>query len=327
LECFVLNVIDRLEVHVVIDNVTDSHSSIPSHAESEFSYLQRQGLEELDGDRLCCACHGYACLVTATVGDERRSVLFDAGPEGYAFDRNVRRLGIDLGVVEAVVLSHGHWDHAGGMLTALDLIRHRKPNHRVPYYAHPGMFRSRGRYMANGRVLRSKDVPRLDALESHGAEVIATDLDQTILAGALYLSGEIPRVTSFERGFPGHVRRTLDDSGWESDELILDERFLAAHVAGKGLVILTACSHAGVVNVLHHARARFPDAPPYAVLGGFHLAGANEKIIPQTTEALKEFRLSVVGAGHCTGWRAINHLERALGGAVDPSAVGKRYVF
>jgi 7,8-dihydropterin-6-yl-methyl-4-(beta-D-ribofuranosyl)aminobenzene 5'-phosphate synthase len=316
-----------LEVHVLIDNLTDSHSSIPAHAESEFSYLMRHGLEELDGDLLCCACHGYACLVTATVAGERHSILFDAGPEAYAFDRNVRRLGIDLGIVEAIVLSHGHWDHAGGMLTAIDLIRHRTPRHRVPYYAHPGMFRSRGRYMANGQVLRSKNVPSVHDLESHGAEVIATDRAQPLLGGAFYLSGEIPRVTSFERGFPGHVRRTLDDRGWESDELILDERFLAAHVAGKGLVILTACSHAGVVNVLHHARTRFPDAPLHAVLGGFHLAGANEKVIPETTEALKEFQISVVGAGHCTGWRAINHLERALGTAVDPSAVGKRYVF
>jgi 7,8-dihydropterin-6-yl-methyl-4-(beta-D-ribofuranosyl)aminobenzene 5'-phosphate synthase len=323
----VLDVIDRLEVHVLIDNLTDSHSSIPAHAESEFSYLQRQGLEELDGDRLCCACHGYACLVTATVAGERHSLLFDAGPEGYAFDRNVRRLGIDLGVVEAVVLSHGHWDHAGGMLTALDLIQSRGEQRRIPYYAHPGMFRSRGRYMVNGRVLRSKDVPSTGELESHGALVIATDRAQSLLDGAFYLSGEIPRITPFERGFPGHVRRTLDNRGWESDELLLDERFLAARVAGKGLVILTACSHAGVVNVLKHAREQFPGVPLYAVLGGFHLAGANEKIIPETTEALKGFQLSVVGAGHCTGWRAINHLERALGSAVDPSAVGKRYVF
>jgi 7,8-dihydropterin-6-yl-methyl-4-(beta-D-ribofuranosyl)aminobenzene 5'-phosphate synthase len=322
-----LNVVDRLEVHVLIDNLTDSHSLIPAHAESEFSYLQRQGLEELDGDRLCCACHGYACLVTATLGGERHSILLDAGPEGYAFDRNVHRLGIDLGVVEAIVLSHGHWDHAGGMLTALDLIRQRDLCRRVPYYAHPGMFRSRGRHTANGQVLRSKDVPSTRELESRGALVIGTDRAQALLGGAFYLSGEIPRITSFERGFPGHVRRTLDNRGWESDELLLDERFLAAHVAGKGLVVLTACSHAGVVNVLRHAREQFSDVPLYAVLGGFHLAGANEKIIPETTEALREFELSVVGAGHCTGWRAINHLERALGAAVDPSAVGKRYVF
>jgi 7,8-dihydropterin-6-yl-methyl-4-(beta-D-ribofuranosyl)aminobenzene 5'-phosphate synthase len=323
----VLNVIDRLEVHVLIDNLTDSHSSIPAHAESEFTYLMRGGLEELDGDRLCCACHGYACIVTASVGGQRHTILFDAGPEGYAFDRNARRLGIDLALIEAIVLSHGHWDHAGGMLVALDLIRHRNSHRRIPYYAHPGMYRSRGRYMANRQVLRSKDVPSAAELESHGAEVIATDHDQTLFGGALYLSGEIPRVTSFERGFPGHVRRTLDGRGWESDELILDERFLAAHVAGKGLVVLTACSHAGVVNVLHHARTQFPKVPLYAVLGGFHLAGANERIIPETVEALKTFGLSVIGAGHCTGWRAVNHLERAFGTAVDPSAVGKRYVF
>jgi 7,8-dihydropterin-6-yl-methyl-4-(beta-D-ribofuranosyl)aminobenzene 5'-phosphate synthase len=322
-----LEAVDRLEIHVVIDNLTDSHSSIPAHGESEFTYLMRQGLEELDGDRICCACHGYACIVTAILGDRRRTILFDAGPEGYAFDRNSTRLGINLGLIEAIVLSHGHWDHAGGMLVALDLIRQEYPRRRIPYYAHPGMYRSRGRYMAGGRVLRSKDIPSPSELESHGAVVITTDIPQALLSGAFYLSGEIPRVTSFEKGFPGHVRRTADGGGWEPDELIEDERFLAVHVAGKGLVILTACSHAGVINVLRHARAQFPDIPLYAVLGGFHLAGANEKIIPETVEAMKEFGLAVIGAGHCTGWRAVNQLAQAFGAAVDPSAVGKRYVF
>jgi 7,8-dihydropterin-6-yl-methyl-4-(beta-D-ribofuranosyl)aminobenzene 5'-phosphate synthase len=319
--------VDRLDVHVIIDNVTDSLSAVPAHAETEFAYLMRHGLEELDGDRICCACHGYACIVTATHRGRTRTVLFDAGPEEYAFERNASRLHIDLGSVEAIVLSHGHWDHSGGMLKALDLIHAGNGGRPIPYYAHPGMYRSRGRYMAGGKVLRSKDVPTPAEVTARGANVVSTDTAQVLLDDAFYLSGEIPRVTAFERGFPGHVRRTLDGQGWEPDELIMDERFLAVHVAGKGLVILTACSHAGVVNVLVHARAEFPDIPIYAVLGGFHLAGANEQIIPHTVEAMKPFELAVIGAGHCTGWRAVRRLADEFGTAVDPSAVGKRYRF
>ena len=94
-------------------------------------------------------------------------------------------------------------------------------------------------------------------------------------------------MTGFERGYPGQMRRTAD--GWEPDELLIDERWLAVNVAGKGLVVLSACSHAGIVNVCRHARATFPDIPLHAVMGGLHLAGPNEEIIPQTVEGLGEF--------------------------------------
>jgi 7,8-dihydropterin-6-yl-methyl-4-(beta-D-ribofuranosyl)aminobenzene 5'-phosphate synthase len=124
------------------------------------------------------------------------------------------------------------------------------------------------------------------------------------------------------------VRRTEDGKSWEPDELIMDERWMAVHVAGKGLVVFSACSHAGIVNVLKHARASFPDVPLHAVMGGLHLSGANEQIIPQTIDAMKEFELATIAAGHCTGWRAMAALANAFGDkVVAPSAVGKRYVF
>jgi 7,8-dihydropterin-6-yl-methyl-4-(beta-D-ribofuranosyl)aminobenzene 5'-phosphate synthase len=320
--------VDRLEVHVLVDNVTDSHSTIFGHAESEFAYLERHGMEELSGDHLCCACHGFSCLVTAYRGTLRHTMLFDSGPEEYAFERNATRLGVKLGTVEGVMLSHGHWDHAGGMLKALDLIRRENGGGAIPYYAHPGMFRSRGRLMPNGRMLASKDVPSVAALAEHGATVINTAQPEMCLDGMFYVSGEIPRITPFERGFPGHHRQTENGQDWEPDPWIMDERFLAVNIAGKGLVILTACSHAGVINVLKHARDCFPGVALYAVMGGFHLAGANEQIIPETVEAIREFDLTVVAAGHCTGWRAVTALANALPDAVvNPSAVGKLYTF
>src|SRR5579872_5114200 len=164
--------IDRVEIHVVVDNVTDSHSSIQAHAESEFAYLERRGMKELAGEHLCCACHGFSCLITAHRGAQRHTILFDTGPEEYAFERNTTRLGADLGAVEGIVLSHGHWDHAGGMLKALDMIRERNGGKGIPYYAHRGMFRSRGRKLANGRILPSKDIPSVASLTVHGAEVV-----------------------------------------------------------------------------------------------------------------------------------------------------------
>ena len=107
----------------------------------------------------------------------------------------------------------------------------------------------------------------------------------------------------------------------------MDERSVAVNVRGKGLVVFTACSHAGVVNVLHHARESFPGEAVHAVLGGFHLSGTNERVIPQTVEALRGFDLKVIAAAHCTGWRAVTALSNAFGEAVVPASVGKLYSF
>jgi 7,8-dihydropterin-6-yl-methyl-4-(beta-D-ribofuranosyl)aminobenzene 5'-phosphate synthase len=321
-----LEPVDKVEIQVVIDNATDSLSSIPAHSESEFAYLARNGMQELTGDSLCCACHGLSYLITGHRGDSRRTVLFDAGPEEHAFERNCTRLGADLGAVESIVLSHGHWDHGGGMLKALDLIRARNGNRRIPYYAHPDMFRSRARKLPN--MLPSKNVPSVEMLTERGAQVVNTRTAQTLLDGMFWLSGEIPRVTPFERGLADHYQRTEGELDWTPDPWLIDERFLSANVAGKGLVVFTACSHAGVINVLTHARACFSGVLLYAVAGGLHLAGPNEPIIPETVEAMKDFGLTVIAAGHCTGWRAVTSLVNLFGDSiVDPSVVGKRYSF
>ena len=115
---------------------------------------------------------------------------------------------------------------------------------------------------------------------------------------------------------------------WEPDELLMDERWLAVHVAGKGLVVFSAWSLAGIVNVLKHARSSFPGVPLHAVMGGLHLAGVNEEIIRQTFEAMREFKLAAIAAGHCTGWRAMSALAVTFGNeVVAPTAVGNRYTF
>jgi 7,8-dihydropterin-6-yl-methyl-4-(beta-D-ribofuranosyl)aminobenzene 5'-phosphate synthase len=325
-----LHAVDSAEIHILVDNVTDSLSSVPSFVETEFAGLgrRRQGQWVLGGSCLCCAAHGLSCLITVRRGGEAKTLLFDTGPEDRTFEQNVSRLGADLSAVEAIVLSHGHWDHGGAMLRALQIIRDRNGGKRVAYYAHPDMFRTRAMKRPDGSLLLMEDVPSIAALIDHGADVVNTTEAQTLFGGMAHVSGEIPRVTPFERGLPGQHRKTLDGKGWELDELIMDERFVAVNVRGKGLVVFTACSHAGVINVLKHARTSFPDVPLYAVAGGLHLSGSNERIIPETVAALRDFGLTVIAAGHCTGWRAITALANEFGdGTLVPLAVGKRFTF
>jgi 7,8-dihydropterin-6-yl-methyl-4-(beta-D-ribofuranosyl)aminobenzene 5'-phosphate synthase len=323
-----LEPVDRLEILVLVDNATDTLSSTPTHVETESARLTRRGFRTMASKCLCCAAHGLSCLVTATRGGKNHTVLFDTGPEEYAFERNVTRLGADLGTAETIVLSHGHWDHAGAILLALGMIRGRNGGKAVPFYGHPGMFRTRGVKLANGAVRMMEDVPSIADLTAFGADVVLTTEPQTLLDGMFHVSGEIPRVTEYERGYPGQVRLAEDGKSWEPDELLIDERFLAVHVAGKGLVVLSACSHAGIVNVLTHAKASFPGLPLHAAMGGLHLSGSNEAIIPQTVEGLRGFGLKTIAAGHCTGWRAMTALANAFGDkALAPTAVGKTYTF
>jgi 7,8-dihydropterin-6-yl-methyl-4-(beta-D-ribofuranosyl)aminobenzene 5'-phosphate synthase len=319
--------VDRLEVLVLVDNLTDSLSSNPSVAVSEWMAQFAAGrLPVLSGRCTCCAHHGLSLSITAHVGGATHTVLFDTGPEAETFMRNANILGVDFSEIEAVVLSHGHWDHGAGLIAAIEAISKARNGQRVDCFMHPGMFAQRAQQLPNGKYFQLESVPNTDALTGVRANVICTRDAQFIAGGAFCVSDEIPRVTPYEVGLPGHVRRAADGQSWEPDPLIMDERFLAVNVKDKGPVVFTACSHAGVVNVLTHARSMFPSVPLYGVMGGFHLSGVTEKIIPDTIADFKQFGLKFLAPGHCTGWRATSAMTRVFGDELVPSAVGKRYV-
>jgi 7,8-dihydropterin-6-yl-methyl-4-(beta-D-ribofuranosyl)aminobenzene 5'-phosphate synthase len=168
--------------------------------------------------------------------------------------------------------------------------------------------------------------PTIAELEQAGGDVVLNGETHAV-AGLFVGSGEIDRVTAYETGLAGH--HTWRGEVGEADPLIMDERFLAAHVRGRGVSVLSACSHAGVVNACLGARALFPDTPVDVVLGGYHLAGAAmETRIPDTVRDLIEVvDPRIVAPGHCTGWRAKAALAEAFApGRYGPSVVGTRYL-
>ncbi|AMO22337.1 MBL fold metallo-hydrolase [Ramlibacter solisilvae] len=320
-------VADGLEVLVIVDNATDGLSTNPAGVVSEWQGLrERNRLQLLGGTSICCAHHGLSLLLQARRDGEVRSLLFDAGPEGAVFLRNSRILGIDFGAIPDVVLSHGHWDHAGGLTAAIEQIAGARGAGQVGCHVHPGMFAQRGMKLPSGIVFPFEDVPAPGELARAGATVISSRDAHTAGGGLFYISGEIPRTTPYETGLPGHLRRSDDGTGWEPDPLLMDERFVSVHVKDKGQFIFSACSHAGIINVLGHARSLFPQLPLYGAMGGLHLSGSTERIIPDTVADLRQFDLQLLAPGHCTGWRAIGALEQAFAGTVVPLAVGKRFI-
>lgn len=319
--------VDALEVLVLVDNVTDSLSSNPPNVLPEWSVLLTGGkLRVLAGSTICCAHHGLSLLLIASAGGKERTLLFDAGPAAATFARNTEILDVDFASIEAVVLSHGHWDHAGGLLAAVESIARNRSGKAFTCYVHPGMFRQRATKRPDGQLYVNELVPDPERLSAAGARVVNTRDAQSVADGAFYVSGEIPRVTSYEAGVPNHLTRSVDGTSWEPDPLIMDERFVSVNVKGKGLFVFSACSHAGLINVLTHARSVFPSVPLYGVMGGLHLSGINERVIPQTVADLKKFGLKLLAPGHCTGWRALSRMAAEFGDELVPSAVGKRYL-
>ena len=319
--------VDQIDVLVLVDNATDSLSTNPKNVTPEWSGLLTGGrMRVLSGQSICCAHHGLSLLIRAQVGGESHALLFDAGPEAATFLRNTGILGVDFDAVETVVLSHGHWDHAGGLVAAIEAIAKARGRDSFRCFMHPGMFNQRATQRPNGELFVHEPVPDPETLGKAGARVVSTREPQLAGTGVFYVSGEIPRHTKYEIGLPGHLRRSDDGRSWDPDPLLMDERFLSVHLKGKGQFVFSACSHAGIINVLNSARALFPSVPLYGAMGGLHLSGVTEKAIPETVRDLKAFGLKFLAPGHCTGWRALTALAREFGDEMVPSAVGKRYL-
>ena len=167
--------VDSVDVQVLVDNAIDSLSTTPAFVETEWAALRRRRLGAwMSGSSLFSAAHGLSCLVTIRHAGQSRALLFDAGPEDHVFEQNVSRQGIDLSDVEGIVLSHGHWDHAGGMLKAVQMVRDRTEGREVPYCAHPDVFRSRANKQSDGTMRLGGELPSIEALATSGARVVNT---------------------------------------------------------------------------------------------------------------------------------------------------------
>ena len=262
--------------------------------------------------------HGFAALVTVRRGGTTSTVLFDTGisPDGMAL--NAERLCVDWSAVQGVVLSHGHFDHAGGFAGLA------KATSSFPMTVHPGIWTKR---RLAPRGLEPSEMPTLSkrALEGEGFQVIERRVPSLLLDGCVLITGEVDRTTEFERGMPP-AHQALVDGSWQHDPLVLDDQALVVNVRDKGLVVLTGCGHAGAVNIARHAMRLTAVPRLHALLGGLHLGGpAFEPVIAPTRDALTELAPALLVPGHCTGWRAQHALAAAFPDAWVPGSVGSSY--
>jgi 7,8-dihydropterin-6-yl-methyl-4-(beta-D-ribofuranosyl)aminobenzene 5'-phosphate synthase len=264
--------------------------------------------------------HGFSALVTVRRGATTTSVLFDTGLSPDAMVTNADRLDVDLGGIQAVVLSHGHFDHTGGLASLAGRLGARS----LPMVLHPLVWTRRRLVLPGGGA---NDMPTLSkrALTGEGFEVIERRQPSLLIDGSVLVTGEVDRTTEFEHGMPPAHQRWAG-SAWEHDPLVLDDQALVVHVRGKGLVVVTGCGHAGAVNIVRHAM-RLTGVPRlHALLGGLHLSGGFfAPVIRPTTRALVELAPDMLAPGHCTGWRAQQALAAALPDNWVQGSSGTRY--
>ncbi|KIX93274.1 uncharacterized protein Z520_10917 [Fonsecaea multimorphosa CBS 102226] len=331
--------IDSLEILVIVDNEVDPISSY-QHPDLKVSgqladVALRAPLQdgsrggskfEIRLDNVCCGAHGLSLMITAIKGDKRHTILFDTAPEEQIWELNAKRLRADLSSIERIHLSHWHRDHSGGILRAISMINEAKGSSGIQVDLHPNRPTYRGFLGPVGPVSLERD-PTFEEIESAGAKIEKNDQAHTVLEDMFLVSGEIARITPYEKGFQRGMRFNAESGSWESDELILDERFLMCNVRGKGIVVFTGCSHAGVVNVVKNAlQLAGGSLPLLAVVGGYHLVGPNEAFIKDTVADLKALNPRILMPGHCSGWRAKYEIEMAMPGRLAPSTVGTQFV-
>jgi 7,8-dihydropterin-6-yl-methyl-4-(beta-D-ribofuranosyl)aminobenzene 5'-phosphate synthase len=324
-EPIALEPVDRLAVTTLVDNVTDSlltdqgpaRRATMAAAPRVPAPLAVGGLS----DDALRAEHGFSLLVEVEKGGRSTRVLFDAGRTPDGLVENMRRLSIDPGEIDIVVLSHGHWDHTTGMNGLIA----RLGSTAMPVLIHPELW-TRRRLAFPGRDPVELPTTSKAALEGAGFEIVEERQPSFLLDGALLVTGEVDRTSDFERGFPGH--EAWRRAAWRPDPLILDDQALVLRVRGHGLVVLTGCGHAGIVNIVRYARKLTGEDSVHAVIGGFHLSGpAFEPLIAPTCDALAGFAPDYLVPAHCTGWRATHALAARFPDAFIPNCVGTRFEF
>ena len=305
--------VDRVSVTTVVDNSVDI-------LRPDEKVARRWGVPRARKIADLRAEHGLAHHVEIARGRETARIAFDFGLTAASMTHNFRELGLDAGAIDALALSHGHSDHFGGLLGFLSAYRRRmRPGLR--FYGHPNHYVGRWSERDGDRV----SLGRLDRGDVARWDVDVVDVaEPVVLAEGVLLSGEM-RATEPYEAIPPSLR--MEQDGALVQDTFIGEQTLVAHVRDRGLVVVTSCSHRGIVGICRNAM-RVSGVPKiHAVLGGFHLSGLDAERIDRVVETLRGFEVDYLVPQHCTGFEAFVRLAERMGKELVVSSTGSTFTF
>jgi len=306
--------VDEVKVAIVMDNSIDLLM-----ASTEIARRFPLGTNPFDRP-LPMAEHGFSVLVDVRQGEKHGTILFDTGVSRKGILYNLDAMELKADDIQAVVLSHGHPDHAMGLTGLIERLGARN----LPLVLHPDAYLERKLVLPNGTEV-NLPAPKKTDFRQESIEFIEEVGPSMLINDMVLVSGEVARTTEFEKGFRIHYARR--NGLWESDPLIMDDQCAILNVRGKGLTIITGCGHSGIINIIRHAQHLTGIENIYAVIGGFHLTGTLfESIIPATVAGLHEIGPRYVMPGHCTGWIAIHQIARTMPDEFIPSSAGSTLI-
>lgn len=292
-----LKAIDKVEIITLQDNYIDI-TAMDGNVVIERAPFQLE--------TSIVAEHGFSAVVKTTSGNETKTLLFDFGFSADGAAQNASILNIDMAEVVTAVLSHGHSDHTGGLEKLSAMIG--KEN--IPLVVHPGVFK-KPRYLKRGEdgKIFFPEFTR-ERVARAGLKVVESREPRLLLSDNCLFLGEVPKRSDFEKGLPN---ARFVENGNEKHDFIEDDTSIVMNLKGKGLVILSGCAHSGIINTVLYAREVTGIEQVHAVMGGFHLSGPLfEPIIKRTTDELKKLSSRYVIPVHCTGRKAVLHIEREM---------------
>jgi 7,8-dihydropterin-6-yl-methyl-4-(beta-D-ribofuranosyl)aminobenzene 5'-phosphate synthase len=317
----------QASITILVDNRAD----LIVKATEEIKYFTKQPL---------IAEHGFAAIVD--LPDEHLRILWDAGLTPLVLIENMKRMEIDPASIRIVAISHGHDDHTAGLADLLRWVDRRpQPKEwgeavnmqeiriwtemsRLSVIAISAAFRERWFVDKEGKKFGPMQPPNRLEWEALGAEVILSDTPYALGRGC-WTTGSVPRLSFEKSGRSASLFYRQDDEFICDD--IEDDQALVMNIKNKGLVILSGCAHSGIINTIEHARRISGIERIWAIIGGFHLALADEKELQETIDALKKYMPTLIVPSHCTGFRAQCRLAQELEEAFVPGVVGANYLF
>jgi 7,8-dihydropterin-6-yl-methyl-4-(beta-D-ribofuranosyl)aminobenzene 5'-phosphate synthase len=312
----ILKEVEKVEVTCLVDNNVDV--VLPNTEVARRPILNKNWYKEP-----LIAEHGFCAALTLHIEDVKHRLLLDSGLDPLAASHNSHVLSFDLSNCESLISSHGHIDHAGGLL---NLRKKINTIQKIPLVLHEDAFRNRLVKLQDGRTI-DLPAPNKSLLTNAGYEIIEKHSPSLWIEDRILITGEIPRNNNFERGFPNHYSE-IEEGNMESDPLIKDDQAIILTVKDKGLVVITGCGHAGIINTLSYAKELTGEDRIFAVLGGMHLSGGLfEQIIPTTVQELEKLKPKFIVPCHCSGLKAMTEISRKMPSAFIQNSVGTNYVF